>query len=132
MQAYPNQIRFVYRDYPLISNHPEALPAAEAAGCANEQGKFWEYHEKLFAGDLSSDAYQKYAQELGLDMNQFSECVQSERYKDEIMADLEWASNFGVSSTPTFFLNGIALVGGYPLEQFTQIIDWELAGELPK
>jgi protein-disulfide isomerase len=133
-EMYPGKIRFVYRDFPLTNIHPEAVPAAIAANCAGEQGKYYEYHNSLFGGayGLGGDAYQKYAADLALDSEQFSACVKSEKYRDEIFADLEWASNLGVQSTPTFFLNGIPLVGAQPLETFKTVIDWELEGKIPK
>jgi len=125
-------VRLVYRDFPLTSIHRNAFPAAEAANCANEQGVFWEYHDKLFSMELglSSEAYQGYAQELDLDMNEFIECLESGRYKDEVQADFDFAANLGIRSTPTFFINGIALVGAQPFEVFQEVIDKELAGEL--
>ena len=132
LAAYPEQVRLVYRDFPLTSIHRNAFPAAEAANCANEQGVFWEYHDKLFSMELglSSEAYQGYAQELDLDMNEFIECLESGRYKDEVQADFDFAANLGIRSTPTFFINGIALVGAQPFEVFQEVIDKELAGEL--
>ncbi len=130
-ENYPGQIRLVYRDFPLTSIHPEALPAAIAANCAGEQGKYYEYHDALFSSSsLGSEVYQVYAVELGLDPAQFVECLSNTSVKDEIMADLNWASNLGVQSTPTFFINGIALVGAQPFESFKDLIDKELAGEL--
>jgi protein-disulfide isomerase len=132
-QEYPNQVRIVFRDFPLSSLHANAIPAAEAADCANEQGAFWEFQDKLFSGEyeLGSEAYLQYANDLGLDAKQFQECVDTGRYNDEVMADYQFASNLGVRSTPTFFLNGIPLVGAQPYEMFKQVIDQELAGEIP-
>ena len=134
MDAFPNQIRFIYRDFPLTSAHPNALPAAEAADCAGEQGKYYEYQDLLFSGKqaLGDETYQQYAEELDLDSDSFKECTSSERYKDEVMADLNWASNLGVRSTPTFFINGLPLVGAQPFEVFQEVITKELAGEYPK
>ena len=131
-EDYPDQVRMVYRDFPLFSIHPSAVPAAEAANCAYEQDSFWEFHEKLFGMELalSADAYQQYAQDLGLDVDAFNECVETRRYRDEVQADYAYASELGVRSTPTFFINGIALVGAQPYEVFQQVIDKELAGEL--
>jgi protein-disulfide isomerase len=122
----------VYRDFPLFSIHPNAMPAAEAANCAYEQGSFWEFHDKLFGMELalSAEAYRQYAQDLGLDVDAFNECVETRRYQDEVQADYAYASELGVRSTPTFFINGIALVGAQPYEVFQQVIDKELAGEL--
>jgi protein-disulfide isomerase len=131
--AYPDQIRYVFRDFPLTSIHPKAVPAAVAAHCANEQGMYWEFNQKLFemTAGLSSDAYLQYAADLNLDLNSFQECFESGRYEKEVLADMEWAANLGVRSTPTFFLNGIALVGAQPFEVFKNVIDKELAGEIP-
>jgi protein-disulfide isomerase len=131
-ETYPEQVRLVYRDFPLYSVHPDAVPAAEAADCANEQGAFWDYHDKLFGMELglNSEAYQQYAEDLNLDMDAFNECVETRKYREEVQADYTFASNLGVRSTPTFFINGIALVGAQPFEVFQQVIDKELAGEL--
>jgi protein-disulfide isomerase len=133
-EMYPGKIRFVYRDFPLTSIHPEAMPAAIAADCAGEQGKYYEYHNRLFEAQygLGTDAYAKYAADLGLDSEQFATCVESGKYRDEVTADQAWAANLGVQSTPTFFLNGIPLVGAQPLETFKMVIDWELEGKIPK
>ncbi len=134
MEAYPGQIRFVFRDFPLTSLHPNAVWAAEAANCAGEQGRYWEFNDALFSGrySLGARAYTQYASDLGLDMNAFEECVSSRRHQEEVMADLEWAVDLGVRSTPTFFINGLPLVGAQPYEIFKQVIDKELAGEIPK
>lgn len=133
LDAYPDQIRFVYRDFPLYNLHPEAEPAAIAANCANEQGNFWDYHELLFSGaqDLGKNAYLAYADELGLDTTAFAECINSQRYLDEVTSDYEYALSLGINSTPTFYVNGILLVGAQPLDIFKQLIDLELAGEIP-
>lgn len=133
LAAYPGKIRFVYRNLPLTSIHPDALAAAEAAMCAGDQGVYWQYHEKLFDGDsLGSSIYTQYAQELGLDMNSFEACMTDRKYKDAVITDSAFAINLGVSSTPTFFINGLAVVGAQPLDVFKQVIDKELAGEIPK
>lgn len=133
LDTYGDQIRFVYRDFPLESIHANAKPAAEAANCANEQGVFWDYHDKLFSMELglSSDAYQEYASQLDLDADEFKECIESGRFQEEVQSDFEFAANLGVRSTPTFFINGIAVVGAQPFEVFQQVIEKELAGEIP-
>ena len=133
MEEYPEQVRLVYRDFPLSSIHANAAPAAEAANCANEQGKFWPFHEKLFSAELGlgEQAYQEYATSLGLNLQSFLECVNSDRYQEEVQADYQFAADLGVRSTPTFFINGIAVVGAQPFEVFQQVIDKELAGEIP-
>ena len=133
LQAYPGKIRFVFRDFPLTSIHPNAMPSAEAAQCANEQGKFWEFHDKLFGSEtLSPDVYTQYAQDIGLDMTKFNDCVSSHKYAKAIQDDSNFAINLGVNSTPTFFINGLALIGAQPLTAFTNVIDKELAGQIPK
>jgi len=132
LNEYPGQIRLVYRHLPLTSIHPDAFPAAEAAMCAGEQNAYWPFHEKLFSStSLGSSVYVQYAQDLGLDMNSFDECVAENRYQDAVQSDLDFAVNMGVRSTPTFFINGLAVVGAQPLDVFKQVIDKELAGEIP-
>ncbi|UCD99850.1 MAG: thioredoxin domain-containing protein [Chloroflexota bacterium] len=133
LDTYGDQIRFVYRDFPLESIHVNAKPAAEAANCANEQGFFWEYHDKLFSMDLelSPETYLEYANQLGMDEEAFQECFESGRYQQEVQSDFDFAANLGVRSTPTFFINGIAVVGAQPFEIFQQVIEKELAGEIP-
>lgn len=132
LNAYPGKIRMVYRHLPLTSIHPDAFPAAEAALCAGEQNAYWPFHEKLFSSDaLGSSVYSQYAQELGLDMDTFESCITEGRFKDAVQADLDFAVNLGVRSTPTFFINGLAVVGAQPLDIFKQVIDKELAGEIP-
>jgi protein-disulfide isomerase len=134
MTTYKGKIRFVYRDFPLYSIHPDAQSAAEAADCGGEQGAYWEFHKALFGGKygLGDTAYGKYANDLGLNMDQFNKCVSERRYKSEVEADFNFVANLGISSTPTFFINGLAVIGAQPYEVFQQIIDKELAGEIPK
>jgi protein-disulfide isomerase len=133
LAAYPGKIRLVYRHLPLTSIHPDAFPAAEAVMCAGEQNAYWQYHEKLFASELlGAEVYNQYAQELGLDMTTFEACLTNHKYQQAIQADSDFAVNLGIRSTPTFFVNGLAIVGAQPLEVFKQVIDKELAGEIPK
>lgn len=133
LAAYPGQIRFVYRHFPLTSIHPDAFSAAEAAMCAGEQDAYWLYHEMLFSGQsLGSSIYTQYAEALSLNVDKFNACMEAEKYKAEIEADTDFAINLGIRSTPTFFINGIALVGAQPLDVFKQVIDKELAGEIPQ
>jgi len=133
LDAYPGKIRFVYRNLPLTSIHPEAFPAAVASRCANEQNAFWPYYEKIFSGaDLGKAAYIQYATDLNLDVTAFQECIASDRNNAFIQADSDFAISLGVQSTPTFFINGLAVIGAQPLEVFKQVIDKELAGEIPK
>ena len=132
MAAYPDKIRLVYRDFPLTSIHPNAFPAAEAAQCANEQNAFWPYQDKLFSSEnLSDDTYKQYAQELNLDMTKFNTCITNHTYDKYIQDNSDFATKTGVDSTPTFFINGLALIGAQPIDAFKQIIDKELAHEIP-
>ena len=129
--SYPGQIRIVYRHLPLTSIHPDAFAAAEAAMCAGEQSAFWEYHDKLFSSEtLGTDVYTQYAQDLNLDMTAFEACMTEHRYQQAIQKDSDFAIDLGISSTPTFFINGLAIVGTQPLDVFQQVIDKELAGEI--
>ncbi len=131
LDAFPGQIRFVYRDFPLTQIHPNAFPAAMAANCAGEQGAYYPFHDSLFSMrlGLNTEAYLQYASELGLDMPMFNACLDSAKYQAEVQADFEFAANLGISSTPTFFINGIPLVGAQSLEVFMQVIQRELDGE---
>ena len=125
--TYGDQVRFVYRDYPLPF-HANARPAAEAAHCANAQDKFWEYHTKLMTSqDLSTTALQGLAGEVGLDRAKFDDCVAKRQFKDEVEKDIADASKVGINGTPAFFINGRLLDGAQPFEKFKEIIDEELA-----
>lgn len=134
MDAYPGKIRIVYRNLPLTQIHPQAMNAAEAAMCAGEQNAYWEYHDKLFdnSSALSDDLYASLAADLGLDASAFAACMTSHKYQNDIQTDMQFAIDLGVQSTPTFFINGLAVVGAQPLSVFQQVIDQELAGKIPK
>jgi protein-disulfide isomerase len=127
LDTYGNRVRLVYRNYPL-PNHPNAKPAAEAAQCANEQGKFWPYHDRLFAvpGKLSDADLKQSAAELGLDTGKFNTCFDGHKYQSVVDADVQAGVAAGVSGTPAFFINGRALMGAQPFEEFKRIIDEEL------
>ena len=127
-EAFGDKIRFVYRDFPIEQIHPQAIPAAVAANCAGEQGKYWEFHDKLFLGGrpLGDETYRAYAEELGLDLEAFEACRASEEQRQEVLKDLEDGLRLGVRGTPTFFINGIPVVGAQPFEVFRQIIQQEL------
>lgn len=133
LAAYPGQIRFVYRHLPLDSIHPDAISAAEAAMCAGEQEAYWTFHEKLFSSEsLGNQVYVQYAEDLGLDVQTFAACINERKYQEAVAADTDFALNLGIRSTPTFFVNGLAIVGAQPLDVFKQVIDRELAGEIPR
>ena len=126
LAAYPDQIRFVYRDFPITSQ--ESFVAAQAANCAGHQGSYWEFHDALFTGELGLGraAYESYGERLGLDVEALTACIDTGGEQSEVESDARDASALGVSGTPTFFINGIALVGAQPLSQFRSVIDGEL------
>ena len=133
LDAYPGQIRFVYRNLPLTSIHPNAMPAAIASLCANDQNAYWDYHEKLFGSETLDEAtYVQYATDLGLDVDTFKACLTSGSHEAFIQQDMDFSLGLGVQSTPTFFINGLAVIGAQPLSNFKQLIDKELAGEIPQ
>ncbi len=127
LATYGDRIHFVYRHYPL-ANHPRARPAAEASQCAAEQGKFWQFYDKLFGDQsrLSDEDFKQHATQLGLETAQFNACVDSHKYGAEIDIDIQAANEAGVSGTPAFFINGRMLSGAQPFEAFKRIIDEEL------
>ncbi|KAF0109204.1 MAG: DSBA oxidoreductase family protein [Anaerolineaceae bacterium] len=128
MADYPGQIRFVYRDLPILGNN--SVAAAEAAECADDQDKYWEFHNALFSGNyaFSRDGFLSIASTLGLNTTTFTSCIDSRKYADEVQADLLDGSNLGVQSTPTFYINGFKVEGALPYESFKSIIDQILAG----
>jgi protein-disulfide isomerase len=132
--AYPGKIRLVYRDFPLYSIHPESEAAAIAADCAGDQQKYWEFHDLLFSDQLplGQDSYIKYATQVKLNVDLFTECITAQKFKENVSSNYSYASNLGVNSTPTFFVNGIPMVGAQPFEAFQSLIDKELAGQIPK
>lgn len=129
MAAYPDQIRLVYRDLPVVGGGAVGFLAAQAADCAGDQGAYWRFHDALFAAQygLSREAYLQYAEDLGLDTVALAECLHTRYHADEVQADRDYAYDLGITSTPTFFINGIPIVGAQPLAAFQQIIDGELA-----
>ena len=135
LDEYGDKLRLVFRDYPL-SNHKRARPAAIAARCAGDQGKYWDYHADLMkvSGSLSDDDLKKRAERLGLDMDDFAGCLETGPHADAVDASVKDAVAIGVSSTPTFFINGRPLIGAKPYEAFKEVIDEELenAGARPK
>ena len=130
LDTYGDRIRFVYRHYPL-QNHPQARPAAEAAQCAHEQGKFWAYHNLLFGtpGQLSDAELKAAGASAGADPTAFNACVDSRKYAADVEADIKAGNDAGVSGTPAFFINGRELSGAQPFEEFKKIIDEELASQ---
>ena len=128
LSRYNGKIRLVHKDLPLDSIHPHARRAAEAARCADEQGKFWNYHDILYANHpkASEENLKNLAKEVGLDVNAFDRCLSSGKYKTAVQRDLIDGTKLGVTGTPTFFINGREISGNQPLEIFAAIIDEEL------
>ncbi|VVB61001.1 Thioredoxin [uncultured archaeon] len=124
MTKYDGKIRFVFRDFPKYDKHPQAQKAAEAAECANDQGKYWEYFRKVFAmqPSLSIENLKQYAVELGLDSAKFNECLDSGKYTGEVKKDHSDGAKAGVVTTPTFFINDVKIDGDQPLSAFDSVI----------
>ncbi len=114
--------------------HPHAFTAAEAANCAAAQGRFWEYHDTLFANQdaLAVEDLKRYAAALGLNAAEFDTCVDEERFRDRVLRDMDEGTRYGVSSTPTVFINGRPVIGAVPLEVYDRIIREELAATEPR
>ena len=127
LQRYPDDIRFIYRDFPVDSIHSFARKAAEAGECANEQGKFWEYHDKLFENqealnDEDGQIFYKIAKDAGLDEKLFTTCFGFGKYKQEVEEDYQAGVSAGLRGTPTWFFNGQKVEGSLSLETFEKII----------
>jgi len=134
------KVKFVYRDFPIQSLHPNAMPAAAASECAHEQNKYWEYHDALFERQQtwnnlkladSIDTFKNIAKEFNLNEDQFNSCLDSGKYIEEINKDLRDGTNYGITGTPGFFVgnekNGfVKLIGAQPIEAFKKIIDSQL------
>jgi len=108
--------------------HNRAKPAAEAAQCANEQGKFWEFHDKVFANQtaISDDDLKKYATEVGLNVDAFTACYTAGKFRADVEKDAAEGAKVGVTGTPAFFVNGRFLSGAQPFDAFKAMIDDEL------
>lgn len=133
LAKYDGRVKLAYRDFPLREIHPQAQKAAEASRCAAEQGKFWEYHDLLFANPvkLGEAALKDDARKLSLDTAQFEFCLDSGKFKPSIEEDLQAGIKAGVNGTPGFFINGIFLNGAQPAEEFEKIINGELTKAQP-
>src|SRR3989338_2499977 len=127
METYGNKVKFVYRDFPL-PGHQFAQKAAEASECADDQGKFWEYHDLLFENQqsLATSNLKQYAKDLGLNTEQFNSCLDSGKYTQEVRKDLNDGASYSVEGTPAFFVNGKPVVGAQPFSVFKEIIEEEL------
>jgi protein-disulfide isomerase len=133
LAAYPREVRLVYRHFPL-GGHPAAKPAAEAAECAGQQGRFWEYHDRLFAQPAAVDAtrFRTIADELGLDGRAFASCLDGGSMRSRVSQDVDEGRRAGVTATPTFFVDGQLLEGAQPFEKFKSLIDLHLTLRPPR
>ena len=120
-------MKIVWKNMPL-SMHQHAMPAALAAMAAGEQGKYWEYHDKLFTNQqkLTRDDFIRYAKELNLDVPRFVRDLDSPKSKAAIQADVAEAGRLGVTGTPGFFVNGRFVNGAKPFDAFAELINGEL------
>jgi len=128
IDTYGDSVRVVYRDFPLTSIHPHAQKAAEAAQCANDQGLFWEFHDIIFANQaaMAVDNLKQYAADLSLNSSTFDACLDSDKYKEEVLKDMQDGVNAGVGSTPTFFVGNEMVVGAVPFDNLKAVIDAQL------
>ncbi|MDP3244740.1 MAG: thioredoxin domain-containing protein [bacterium] len=125
LSDYDGKVRLVYKHFPL-SFHPNSQKAAEASECADEQDKFWQYHDRLFenqAAGYSVDKFKQWADELGLSTKKFNDCLDTDKYVGKVAADEQEGQTKGVQGTPATFINGQLISGALPYESFKQIID---------
>jgi protein-disulfide isomerase len=133
LEAYPDQVKFVYRDFTIFGE--ESVRAAMAAECAREQGHFWDFHNRLFdrltqneGTPLNDETFISYAAEFDMDTEAFTQCMATDRYADEVLADYQAAQSYGLRGTPGFVINGrVQSIGAQPFEVFQQLIEAELA-----
>ncbi len=126
---YGDKLRIVWKDFPLTQIHPQAFKASEAGHCAGDQGKYWEYHDRLFDNQqaLQPADLKKHATDLGLDAAAFASCLDSSKYGERVRDGVSLGTSLGVNSTPTVFINGRRLSGAQPLEVFVATIEEELS-----
>jgi protein-disulfide isomerase len=126
---YGDKMRLVWKDFPLTQIHPQAFVAAQAGNCAREQGKFWEYHDKMFGNQsaLQPANLKQYAADLSLDTAKFNQCLDSSKYEARVQTALGVGGQLGITSTPTVYVNGRMINGAQPIEVFQSVIDEELA-----
>jgi protein-disulfide isomerase len=123
MKAHPGKVRLVFKDMPLPF-HRLARPAHEAARCAGAEGRYWAYHDRLFAEQPDFDRADliRYAVDLGLEAERFTRCLDSRRHAAAVEADLAQGRALGIRGTPTFLINGRMLAGAQPAEAFLDAI----------
>lgn len=129
IEKYKGKVRWVYRDFPLREIHPEALPAAVAANCAGAQGKYFEMHHALFENyrTLGAPLYKELAGKLDLDGSKFEACLRDPQMENEVLRDAQEGQNLGINGTPAYFVNGRKLGGAVDVNEFSRLIDAELA-----
>lgn len=127
-ESHGGKFKMVYRHFPL-QFHKQAQKAAEASQCADDQKKFWEFHDLIFANPqrMSADEFKKMARELKLDGDKFDACLDGGAHAKRVLLDQQIGAELGVSGTPTFFVNGLRLVGAVPLEQLQSVVLEEIA-----
>ncbi len=128
LSRYGDKVKLVFRHYPIDSLHPGARAASEAAQCAVDQGKFWQFHDRLFAGgsDSTPAALKTVAVEAGLDAAAYEKCLSSGKSKSVVEKDVEQGNALGLTGTPAFYINGRLISGAQPFEEFVRVIDQEL------
>jgi protein-disulfide isomerase len=128
LAKYPDDVRLIYRHLPLDELHPHARKVAEASWCADQQGRFWAFHDRVFAvgRDYSPEKLPEIAAAAGVDPKAMAACMADERAKQAVQKDVETAARLGVTGTPGFFINGRNIPGGVPLDAFAEIVEQEL------
>jgi protein-disulfide isomerase len=128
IDKYDGQILYIYKDFPLSTTHINALRASEAAHCALDQGKYWEYREYLFANQdrQFTDDLVGYASELGLNIDEFKQCMNTKKYQSLVEENYNEGLDSGITVTPTFFINDKHIVGAEDYKEFKEVIDKEL------
>lgn len=129
LAKYPKDVRINHRHFPLDQIHPYARPAAEAAMCADEQGRFWEFHDAIFAlsGNIDDKSFAAIGAKLGLDEKALASCISEHRFKDYVQQDASAGEAAGVTGTPAYFVNGIPMKGARDVKDLSRVIDGELA-----
>ncbi|TSA16121.1 MAG: DsbA family protein [Nitrosopumilales archaeon] len=126
------KVNFVFRDFPL--NGPDSVLAAEASYCANDQGKYWEYHDELYknwagekTGWVNRNSLDQFANTVGIDTTQFDKCLDDKKYEQKVLDNQKFGEKIGINATPTFLIfdskNGTKIIGAQPFSVFKQVLD---------